>query len=179
MGTLLTSVAKKYCWRMLDIFLSWQFFLQKNISLSLGHQIAKLKLPTCGQGLSLTQKPLFYLSQIFSKSAQQEQMKNLFHFLCRWRAGKECEDAHCETLRNDFYLPIVWCRTCLHWIPGVNKRVLILVLKLNFFQNKLRHFSELRAAAIFNHYSIEMFSNDSSSGIWFYIFWLIFGFQNE
>ena len=36
---------------MLDIFLNWQFFLQKNISLSLCCQIAKLKLPMCGQSL--------------------------------------------------------------------------------------------------------------------------------
>ena len=36
---------------MLDIFLSLQFFWQKNISVSLCRQIAKLKLPTCGQSL--------------------------------------------------------------------------------------------------------------------------------
>ena len=38
---------------MLDIFLNWQFFYKKNISLSLCRQLVKLKLPTCGQGLKL------------------------------------------------------------------------------------------------------------------------------
>ena len=36
---------------MLDIFFKLAIFFYKNISLSLCRQIAKLKLPTCGQGL--------------------------------------------------------------------------------------------------------------------------------
>ena len=53
---------RKHCWHLWlkniaeecwTFFSSWQFFWQKNITLSLCHQIAELKLPMCGQGLKL------------------------------------------------------------------------------------------------------------------------------